>query len=163
MLHQARTARPGGIMYLYTHLIPDRVLIAPKVSGRSELFHRFGEVFEDSGIVDSAEIVARRLEERESILSTGIGLGVAIPHAQVPGVGALFMAASVHPQSLAYPALDDRPVRLIFCLIGDTDTAADHLAGLARLARLARKDLSILVESENGAEFIQRLRELEEA
>jgi len=149
-------------MHLYEHLIPERVLIAPKVSGRSELFHHFGEAFEQTGIVDSAELVARRLEERERILSTGIGLGVAIPHAQVPGIGALFMAASVHPESLRYPSLDDQPIRLVFCLIGDTDTAADHLAGLARLARLARKDLGELITCPNGEEFIERLRKLEE-
>ncbi len=149
-------------MHLYEHLIPDRVLIAPAVSGRSELFHRFGEVFEDTGIVDSAEAVSRRLEERERILSTGIGLGVAIPHAQVPGIGALFMAASVHPDNLDYPSLDDEPIRLVFCLIGDTDTAADHLAGLARLARLARRGLGRLVESTSGEAFIKALKELEE-
>lgn len=149
-------------MHLYEHLIPDRVLIAPAVSGRSELFHRFGEVFEDTGIVDSAEAVSRRLEERERILSTGIGLGVAIPHAQVPGIGSLFMAASVHPDNLDYPSLDDEPIRLVFCLIGDTDTAADHLAGLARLARLARRGLGRLVESTSGEAFIKALKELEE-
>ena len=36
-------------------------------------------------------------------------------------------------------ALDHQPVRLVFCLLGDASTAADHLAGLARLARLAQR------------------------
>jgi len=150
-------------MHLYEHLVPERVLIAPGVSGRNELFHLFGEAFESTGVVLSAEEVARRLEERERILSTGIGLGVAIPHAQVPGVGALFMAVSVHPESLEYPSLDDQPIHLVFCLIGDSDTTADHLAGLARLARLARKDLQPLMACTTGEEFIQALRILEES
>lgn len=150
-------------MHLYQHLVPERVLIAPNISGRDELFHRFGEVFLSTGVVNSAETIVHRLEERERILSTGIGLGVAIPHAQVPGVGALHMAASVHPDSLNYPSLDNKPIRLVFCLIGDSDTAADHLAGLARLARLARKDVGKLVECQNTELFLQILQELEEA
>jgi len=150
-------------MHLYQHLVPERVLIAPDVSGRSELFHRFGEAFQSTGISNSAETIARRLEEREGILSTGIGLGVAIPHAQIPGIGALFMAASVHPDSLDYPSLDEQPIRLVFCLIGDSDTAADHLAGLARLARLARKDLGTLIRCTTGESFLAELRELEES
>ena len=125
-------------MRLSEQMNPDLVLISPDVSGRDELFQRFGNVLEGAGLVSSGDDVVSRLLEREAILSTGIGGGVAVPHAQVPGLGRLVMAVSVHPDGIDYPALDDLPVRLVFCLLGDSTTAADHLAGLARLARLAR-------------------------
>ena len=140
------------------------VLISPSVGGRDELFQKFDEVFQDAGLVSKGAMVANRLREREAILSTGIGRGVAIPHAQVPGLGKITMAVSIHPDGIDYPALDDKPVRLVFCLIGDADTAADHLAGLARLARIARKGdaLEELIQAKSGEEFIDKLSQLDE-
>lgn len=150
-------------MRLSQRLDPEMVLISPEVDGREELFHRFGEVFHKAGLVDSVEIVVERLLEREAILSTGIGGGVAVPHAQIPGLGRLAMAVSTHPGGLDYPALDEQPVHLVFCLLGDADTAADHLAGLARLARLARRRdaLEPLIAASDGPEFLDALARLE--
>ncbi len=152
-------------MRLSRCLRPEWVLIEPAVGDRDELLRLFAEVFARSGVVPSADEVVTRLLERENILSTGIGGGVAVPHAQVPGLGRLLMAASVHPEGLAYPALDDVPVRLVFCLIGDASTAADHLAGLARLARLTRRvaALEALVAARSPDAFLRTLAELEEA
>jgi PTS system nitrogen regulatory IIA component len=139
------------------------VLISPDVSERAELFHRFGKLFVKAGLVESHEQIVARLLEREAILSTGIGGGVAVPHAQIPGLGRLTMAASTHPSGIEYPSLDEGPVRIVFCLLGDANTAADHLAGLARLARLARRsaDLEPLVTASDGAAFVSELRRLE--
>ncbi len=151
-------------MFLFQHLKPERVLIDPVVTGRDQLFRLFGERFEDLGLVSSGAIVERSLKEREAVLSTGIGEGWAIPHAQIPGVGRLLMAVSVHPRGLAYPSVDQLPVQLVFCLIGDSKTAADHLAGLARMARLARQDeaLERLVKAPSSEVFIDTLRAIEE-
>ncbi len=152
-------------MRLAQQLRPELVLIAPEVADRDDLFRLFGTAFEDAGLVRAGDEVVARLLEREAILSTGIGGGVAVPHAQVPGLGRLVMAASVHPDGVDYPALDDEPVRLVFCLIGDSSTTADHLAGLARLARLARRRdvLEALVHAATGASFLETLAELEGA
>lgn len=152
-------------MRLSSKLMPELVLVDPAVRDRDALFRRFGEVLHARGLVEDPELVETRLAERERILSTGIGGGVAVPHAQIPGLGRLVMTASVHPGGLDYPALDDEPVRLVFCLLGDTNTTADHLAGLARLARLARSRhaLAELVAATSGQDFVDVLVRLEEA
>jgi len=148
---------------LFQQLKSEMVLIAPETDGRESLFRRFGEAFSEAGLVESAEVVVDHLLERESILSTGIGGEVAVPHAQVPGLGRLAMAASTHPEGLDYPSLDQQPVRLVFCLLGDANTTADHLAGLARLARLARRKeaLEPLIAASSGREFLDLLERLE--
>ena len=81
----------------------------------------------------------------------------------LPNLGRLVMAASTHPEGIEYPALDQQPVRLVFCLLGDANTTADHLAGLARLARLARRRDAIepLIAALDGSEFIGALEKLE--
>jgi len=153
-----------GILRLHRILPVEHVAIDPAVGSREELFHLFAELFYASGLVKSTEAVVRRLREREDILSTGIGHGVAVPHAQLEGLGRLAVAASTHPRGLTYSALDGRPVRLAFCLVGDADTTIDHLAGLARLARLARRPEAVdsLVASRSSVEFLATLRQLEE-
>lgn len=150
-------------MRLSEKLSPELVLIGPQVADRDELLRLFGSVFEEAGLVDSGSVVVRGLLEREKILSTGIGGGVAVPHAQIAGLGRLAMAASTHPEGIRYPALDSAPVRLVFCLIGDSNTAADHLAGLARLARLARRReaLEELIGARTGEDFLAVLARLE--
>ena len=150
-------------MRLFQKLDPEMVLISPDVKDRADLFRAFGMLFAEAKLVDSAEIVVDRLLEREAILSTGIGGGVAVPHAQIPGLGRLAMASSTHPAGLDYPSLDGKPVRLVFCLLGDANTAADHLAGLARLARLARRTeaLEPLIAADNGQAFLEVLERLE--
>ena len=152
-------------MYLFQHLTPQCVLIDPVVSGKDQLFRLFGDLLEEQKLVPSGIAVERSLKEREAILSTGIGRGWAIPHAQISGAGRLLMAVSIHPQGIEYPAVDQVPVELVFCLIGDSKTAADHLAGLARLARLARQDASLerLVKASSGEEFIEILTAIEES
>jgi PTS system nitrogen regulatory IIA component len=141
------------------------VMIEPVAGGRDDLFRRFGERFAEVGLVRDADQVTRRLLEREEILSTGIGGGVAVPHAQIPGLGRVAMAASVHRAGLDYPSADSKPVRLVFCLLGDTGTAADHLAGLARLARLARRTeaLERLIAAGSGDEFVAVLATCEDS
>jgi mannitol/fructose-specific phosphotransferase system IIA component (Ntr-type) len=150
---------------LFEYLRPERILIAPTVTGRDHLFTELVQVFSRQGLVGDEKSVVTRLLDREAILSTGIGGGVAVPHAQVPGLGRLLMAASTHPDGLAYPALDNEPVRLVFCLLGDASTAADHLAGLARLARLARKGelLEQLINASSGEGFLSTLQAIEES
>jgi len=148
---------------LSKQLNPELVLIAADAANRDELLERFGTAFKEAGLVSDANDVLKRLLEREAILSTGIGGGVAVPHAQIPGLGQLAMAASTHPDGIEYPTLDNQPVRLAFCLIGDSNTAADHLAGLARLARLARRNeiLEELIQATSGEEFLAVLARIE--
>jgi mannitol/fructose-specific phosphotransferase system IIA component (Ntr-type) len=154
-----------GLLKLCRLLHPERVLIAPAVGDREELFAAFAELFEHEGLVASAADVIARLEEREEILSTGIGRGIAVPHAQLEGAGRLLAAASTHPGGIPYPSLDGMPVRLAFCLVGDADTAPDHLAGLARIARLARRsdELDPLIHAPTPEEFLAVLAALEVA
>lgn len=81
----------------------------------------------------------RALQEREQLHSTGIGDGVALPHARNALVGLVDRPIIVfgrHPQGIPYDAIDGVPARLFFLLIAPTVT--QHLAMLARISRLLR-------------------------
>ena len=83
--------------------------------------------------------LVRALREREQLHSTGIGDGVALPHARNALVGLVDQPVIVfgrHPQGIPYGAIDGIPTRLFFLLVAPTVT--QHLAMLARLSRLLR-------------------------
>ena len=78
------------------------------------------------------------LVERERLGSTGVGMGIAIPH------GKLFELRRLHglfvrlDKPIDFVAIDDRPVDLIFLLLAPESAGADHLKALARVSRLLR-------------------------
>lgn len=85
----------------------------------------------------SAELVERRLTEREAVQSTAIGLGVAIPHASLPSLDRQIAALVIHPSGVSFEAIDGEPTRLILGVLGP-NRAADHLRFLARVSKLLR-------------------------
>jgi PTS system nitrogen regulatory IIA component len=88
--------------------------------------------------VDAAEAL-EGLMEREAAGSTGVGDGVAIPHARVAGlteVRAVFVRLET---PVAFGSLDDKPVDLLMALFAPKAGAAQHLRALARVSRLMRQ------------------------
>jgi mannitol/fructose-specific phosphotransferase system IIA component (Ntr-type) len=69
-------------------------------------------------------------------MSTGIGFGIAIPHARVDGIDRLYMVAARTVDALEFDAIDGQPVHLIFMLLTPTNTASDHSRILATLSKI---------------------------
>lgn len=97
-----------------------------------------------------AEIAARKLEldagdildallEREAAGSTGVGHGVAAPHARLQGLDRMRGVFVRLEQPVDFDSVDDKPVDLIFALFAPKDAGADHLRALARVSRLMRQ------------------------
>jgi PTS system nitrogen regulatory IIA component len=78
--------------------------------------------------------------ERESVQSTGIGFGVAIPHGRCAAVRELSMVAGVSARPVPFDAIDGEPVRLFFLIVGPEASAGLHVKLLSRIARLVRRD-----------------------
>lgn len=78
------------------------------------------------------------LIERERLGSTGIGLGIAVPHGKLAGLSRLsgFFARLERP--IPFDSIDDEPVDLIFVLLAPSDAGGEHLRTLARVSRLLR-------------------------
>ena len=76
--------------------------------------------------------------ERERRGSTGIGLGVAIPHVRLPHLAQPFGVFARLEKPIDFEAVDDQPVDLIFLLLAPEGTGADHLKALALVSRRLR-------------------------
>jgi len=78
------------------------------------------------------------LLERESLGSTGIGQGVAIPHGKSESVKDLIAAFGLSQKGVDYDSLDGEPVYIFFLLVAPEDCAGPHLKALARISRLLK-------------------------
>jgi mannitol/fructose-specific phosphotransferase system IIA component (Ntr-type) len=91
-----------------------------------------------AGAFSGTEDLVGRLEEREALESTGIGSGVAIPHARTKAVSRVVLGVARSRAGLDFQAGDGVPVHLIFLLVSPESAAGEHLAALARISRLVR-------------------------
>lgn len=82
------------------------------------------------------EAVLARLLEREKATSTGIGDGVAVPHAYLAELDKMIVAFARIPQGLDFDAIDGMPVHMVFLLVGPPSAENLHLRLLARFAKL---------------------------
>ena len=78
--------------------------------------------------------------ERERLGSTGVGHGVALPHARVAGIDRVYAAFVRLNMAMDYEAIDDRPVDLVAMIIAPEDAGHAHLRALARLSRQLRRE-----------------------
>ena len=78
------------------------------------------------------------LRDRESLGSTGIGDGVAIPHGKFPGLQTLAAGIGIHEKGIEFGALDGDKSKFFIVLLAPENSAGQHLKALARIARLFR-------------------------
>ncbi len=118
----------------------DRRAITPKVSASSKrqalslvaetAARRFG--------LDAGEVLDA-LQAREAVGSTGVGSGVAVPHARLKTLDRMRGVFLRLETPVDFDAVDDRPVDLIFALLAPEAAGSEHLQALARVARLLRR------------------------
>jgi len=96
------------------------------------------EILAKTAVVD-ARAAFEAVLMRERLSGTGMGEGVAIPHAAVKGVARPFGAFARLETPQDFDALDGRPADLVFMLISPVDRGGDHLKALARVSRFMRR------------------------
>lgn len=80
----------------------------------------------------------RILQDRESLGSTGIGEGAAIPHGKVPGLDRLVTVFARSRAGVQFQSLDGKPAHLFFLILAPENSAGLHLKALARVSRLLK-------------------------
>lgn len=118
-------------------LTPERVVIDLAAASKVQLLHIFAERAGRILGVDEGEIF-RALTNREKLGSTGIGEGIAIPHAPVRGIEAPFTLFVRLGSPIDFESIDDTPVDIVCFLLTPTEGSATHLNVLATIARMLR-------------------------
>jgi len=144
-------------------LTPDRIRVPLVAGDKPGVLRELTELLAKRAGTETGPLLSAVLE-REQVLSTGIGHGIAIPHAKVATVKDLMLVCGSSPQGVEFDALDGAPVRLFFLLIGPESAAGQHVKALSRIARLVRQESvrEALMRAESPEAFNQVLVEAEE-
>jgi PTS system fructose-specific IIA component/PTS system nitrogen regulatory IIA component len=114
----------------------------------------------DAGSIAPADLesIVKAIMKRESLGSTGIGRGVAVPHTKHPGVGRLVGTVAVCRDGVDFESLDGEPVQLFFLLVSPPDRPGDHLRALENISRQLRDETFCRqLKSASGPAEIQSL------
>jgi PTS system nitrogen regulatory IIA component len=145
-------------------LVPEAVLPSLKAQSKKQLLQDMAQrAAELTGLPERR--IFETLVERERLGSTGMGQGIAIPHGRLAGLPKIAGLFARMETPIAYDAVDNQPVDLVFLLLAPEGAGADHLKALARVSRLLRNQatceklraakeaqvlFSLLTEKSNG-------------
>ena len=122
-----------------TSLLTGGVIIPSlEAKSRKQAIHALAEALAEATGIGLREI-EDAVMERERLGSTGVGEGVAIPHARLEGVDAPVGGYRRLGHGVGFEAIDDRPCDLIFMLLAPKSSGADHLRALAQVSRTFRQ------------------------
>lgn len=85
------------------------------------------------GFISEAQLFKKAIFEREAIMSTGIGLQIAIPHAKLSGISDFFVIPAILSGNSDWDSIDKQPVRLVFMIGGPSDNQIDYLKILSKI------------------------------
>ncbi|MBA4039447.1 MAG: PTS sugar transporter subunit IIA [Planctomyces sp.] len=123
-------------MNLLDILHPSCVRVPMLAGDKQGVIHELVDLLADAGRVTDRQGLKSAVWAREQTRTTGIGLGLAIPHGKAPGVPGLAMAIGKPAAPIDFQALDKQPVRLVVLLASPPDRTAEHIQALARVSRL---------------------------
>jgi len=110
------------------------------------------------------EDIVAAVQEREKLGSTGIGRGVAVPHAKFEGVDRPVAAIGISTEGIDFQSLDGDPVQLIVLLVSSPDHATDHIRALETVARRLRDNMfcKLLMQSRTNKDVWELVVESDE-
>lgn len=117
-----------------------RLVVFLNADSRDEALQRLVHVIYQTDKLKNEELFYKAIIEREKIVSTGIGMGAAIPHAKLPSYDQFFIAIGILQKPVEWNALDGAPVRLIFMIGGPDDKQTEYLQLLSNLTHAIKDE-----------------------
>jgi len=130
-----------GEIVAISNYLDDRLVSFLNVDNRNAALVELVDVLDASGKLVNKQSFYKAILEREKIVSTGIGMGVAIPHAKLEGYQDFFIAIGIQKKEIGieWNALDGQPVKVIFMIGGPENKQTEYLKILSHLT-IAIKD-----------------------
>ena len=124
-------------MDLSSLLKPGAVRVLGHLTSKKRLFQKLGEVAAQAyGL--NASVAVDALQERESLGPTGVGHGIALPHARLEDLSEIVGVFLRLEKAVDFDSVDRQPVDLVFALFAPKDSGVDHLKALALVSRTMR-------------------------
>ncbi len=124
-------------------ICPEAIQVDIAADGKEAALRGIVSSLQEAGrlAADDVDSILEALLEREKLGSTGIGRGIAIPHAKYPGVDNFQGAIAISKEGIDFDSLDGEKVHVLFLLILPPERAAEHLKALQVVAAQLRDDM----------------------
>lgn len=120
--------------------LDEKLIAFIDASTRNEAIDALIDLLEDAGKLPNKSAFRKAILDREEIVSTGIGMGVALPHAKLKGFKQFYIVVGIQQKKgLDWNAIDKAPVRLIFLIVGPDDRQSEYLQILSRLTTAVKE------------------------
>jgi len=142
-------------------LIEEKVVKTPLESNdKPEVLRELVQILKDAGEIDDYDAVLKAVQEREDKQSTGLELGIAVPHCKTAAVTSLKFAMGIAPQGIDFDSMDGQPSKLFFLLVAAPDQPGPHVEALSEIAKLARSKAfcKALIYAENAKEVVELMQ-----
>lgn len=126
-------------MKVYNYL-NDKLVFFLDAESKDDVLNQLVQMTVESIDLPEGDRFCKAIFDREKIVSTGIGMGVAIPHAKLTAYNDFFIAVAVLKSGIDWNALDGAPVRLIFLIGGPDDKQTEYLKILSTLTGTLRDE-----------------------
>ncbi|MGB0603330.1 MAG: PTS sugar transporter subunit IIA [Candidatus Latescibacterota bacterium] len=152
-------------MTLLDILSPDSTIVDLKGDTKEEIIAELVASLSASEAISDQDKVLQAVLEREKIMSTGIGDGIAIPHGKSDSVVELVAALGTQRRGVDFEALDGEPAYVFFLLVSPANVSGPHIKALARISRLLKNDdfKKKLITASSPEEIISAIRAEEES
>ncbi|MHC5063001.1 MAG: PTS sugar transporter subunit IIA [Planctomycetota bacterium] len=152
-------------MKLSDLLQPDMVLLPLEAGDKWQAIDRLAELGKQAGILDEKQLgpVREALEVREKSMTTGMEMGIAIPHAAVDEIDEVVASLGITRDGIDFEALDGQPANIIVCLVIPRSKKLLHIKTLAGIAKLlARGEVrEAILDCGSGSEVVDKIRQME--
>ena len=150
-------------MRLLEYISKNSIFLDIEAHDKTEAISIIVDSMAKAHMIQNAEEFKKEVYERERLGSTGIGKGIAIPHARTRAVNRLIIAFARLRTGVDFGAEDEDPVRLIFLLGTPVDTVGDYLKILAKLSRLLKEETlrKQLLKAQSNEKVLDLLLEAE--
>jgi len=144
-------------------LTEELVVTGLEGESKDDIINAMVDLIGESQKVTDKEKVRQAIFDREKLMSTGVGNGFAIPHGKTDAVSDIVAAFAVTAQPIDYQSLDEKPVRLVFLLVGKDSMVGPHIKLLSRISRLMRRDQfrTQLIDLKTPQEILEMFRQEE--
>ncbi|MEX1063413.1 MAG: PTS sugar transporter subunit IIA [Balneolaceae bacterium] len=123
-------------MNIYSLLSENTIIPDLTVQDKDDLLNRLVDLLENQISEEQLESVRKAVFEREAIMSTGVGKGLAIPHGKAAGIDSSHASFAILSEPVDYESIDGKPVRIVFLLVGPESKNSIHIKLLSRISRL---------------------------
>jgi fructose-specific phosphotransferase system IIA component len=144
----------------------DNATVYPQleVSDKEELLEQLIRSLQSKVDNEQLDRIREAVLQRESIMSTGVGKGLAIPHGKAKGLSQSYAAFALLQHAVDYEAIDDKPVTMVFLLVGPESENSLHIKLLSRISRLMNNEefRSSLKECSTAEQILDTFKKEEE-